>query len=401
MSGRDPQQKHRAATTLELLFDLAFVVAFAQAADQLTHAIAEDHLVAGVVAFAFVMFAVCWAWINFSWFASAYDTDDWFYRVTTMVQMIGVVVLALGIPALFTSLLEGDHLDNAIIVAGYVIMRIAMVAQWARVAVQDPPSRRTALTYVVVVIIAQLGWVIVAVLPLSISQVFVIAPVLYAIELGGPIVAERTTAGTPWHPHHIAERYGLLVIIALGEVLLGTVASISALVTAQGWSAETVLVAVAGVGLTFGLWWTYFIMPSGPLLERHRARGFVWGYAHIVIFAAIAAVGAGLHVAALVIENHAAVGIVGAVAAIAVPIAIFAVTLALLYTHLMREGDSFHVLLFILMIAVLGLAVVLAVNGASLGVCLIVLTLAPAVVVIGFETIGHRHQAAALERALR
>ena len=52
----------------------------------------------GIVGFCFATFAVSWAWINFSWFASAYDTDDWVYRLTTMVQMVGVLVLALGLP---------------------------------------------------------------------------------------------------------------------------------------------------------------------------------------------------------------------------------------------------------------------------------------------------------------
>ena len=165
MSGRNPGETHRSATPLELLFDLAFVVAFGQAADQLAHAIAEDHLAVGLGGFAFAMFAICWAWINFSWFASAFDTDDWFYRITTFVQMIGVVVLALGIPAAFRSLLEGDHLDNGVIVAGYVVMRIAMVAQWLRVARQDPAHRRTALTYVTYILIAQVGWVVLALLP--------------------------------------------------------------------------------------------------------------------------------------------------------------------------------------------------------------------------------------------
>ena len=303
MSGRNPGETHRSATPLELLFDLAFVVAFGQAADQLAHAIAEDHLAVGLGGFAFAMFAICWAWINFSWFASAFDTDDWFYRITTFVQMIGVVVLALGIPAAFRSLLEGDHLDNGVIVAGYVVMRIAMVAQWLRVARQDPAHRRTALTYVTYILIAQVGWVVLALLPVSVGTFVMFAFVLYAIELGGPVVAERKVGGTPWHPHHIAERYGLLAIIALGEAVFGTVASVAALVEDQGWSLEAALVVFAGVGITFGLWWTYFIMPSGVVLARHRSRGFVWGYGHILIYAAIAATGAGLHVVAFVIEE--------------------------------------------------------------------------------------------------
>ena len=82
------------------------------------------------------------------------------------------------------------------------------------------------------------------------------------------MIAERHKGGTPWHAHHIAERYGLLVIITLGEGVIGTVASLSAVVNEYGWNLDAVLVAVAGIGLTFGLWWTYFILPSAEVLER-------------------------------------------------------------------------------------------------------------------------------------
>ena len=90
MTGRDPDEQHRVATPLELLFDLTFVVAFGIAANEFAHLLAEDHVGAGLLGFLFATFAVCWAWINFTWFASAYDTDDWVYRLMTMVQMVGV-----------------------------------------------------------------------------------------------------------------------------------------------------------------------------------------------------------------------------------------------------------------------------------------------------------------------
>src|ERR687891_997616 len=110
MGGRDPHEKHRTATPLELFFDLTFVIAFGVAGSQFAHQIAEAHFGAGLLAFSFAMFSVIWAWINFSWFASAYDTDDWIYRLTTMVQMAGVLVLALGLKDMFDSLLEGERL---------------------------------------------------------------------------------------------------------------------------------------------------------------------------------------------------------------------------------------------------------------------------------------------------
>lgn len=353
-----------------------------------------------MLAFVFAMFAACWAWINFSWFSSAYDTDDWFYRVTTMVQMIGVIIFALGLPTVFASLEEGAHLDNGVMVAGYIVMRVALVAQWLRAARQDEKRRTTALTYAFFVSVAQVGWVVLAVLSTSIPVFLVAAVGLFVVEFVGPILAERKGGGTPWHPHHIAERYGLLAIIALGEAIFGTVAAVNVLVQLQGWSTEAVLVVVAGVGITFGLWWSYFIMPSGDILAKHRNRSWVWGYGHILIFGSIAAVGAGLHVAAYVIEDHAEVGVLGAIISVAAPVLVFTIGLFALYSYLLRAFDPFHVGLVAATIGMLVLAVALAASGASIGLCLIIITLAPAVTVVGYETIGHRHMAVVLERTL-
>ena len=95
------------------MFDLTFVVAFGTAANELAHALSADHIGSGIAAFAFATFGITWAWINFTWFASAYDTDDWIYRVTTMVQMVGVLIFALGIKPMFESVTKhGETLDN-------------------------------------------------------------------------------------------------------------------------------------------------------------------------------------------------------------------------------------------------------------------------------------------------
>jgi len=400
MTGRDPDESHRAATPLELLFDLSFVVAFSQAGEQLSHSLAEGHVLPGLGAFAFAMFAIVWAWINFSWFASAYDTDDWFYRIATLVQMLGVIVLALGLPAIFASVDHGTHLDNGVMVAGYVVMRIAMVSQWVRAAVQDPARRRVALTYAAFVTAAQIGWVLLVFAQPAFGTVILVALLLFIVELGGPIVAEVKLGGTPWNARHIAERYGLLTIIALGEVLFGTVTSVAALVQEQGWSSEAVLVVVAGVGLTFGLWWSYFIVPSGVILARYRRRSVVWSYSHILLFAAIAATGAGLHVVAYVVEGVATIDETGAVLAVAVPVLVFSAVLFGLYTYLIHEGDPFHIVLFIGTVVMLVLGVVLVSAGWPMGVGLVLITLSPAVVIVGYELLGHRHQAAALARVL-
>ena len=44
---------------------------------------------------------------------------------------------------------------------------------------------------------------------------------------------------------------------------------------------DAALVALAGVGLTFGMWWMYVMIPGADVLHRHRERSFAWGYGHI------------------------------------------------------------------------------------------------------------------------
>ncbi len=400
MVGRDANESHRVATPLELLFDLAFVIAFGQAANQLAELLARGHILAGLAAFAFAMVAVCWAWINFTWFASAFDTDDWFFRVATMIQMIGVVVLALGIPAMFASVEHGDHFDNGVMVAGYVVMRVAVVALWIRVAVQDPGRRKVAVTYAACVPAAQAGWILLVLAGPPLAVVLAVALALFALELVGPVTTELYLGGTPWNAHHIAERFGLLAIIAMGEVLFGTVTSVTALVARESWSLNAVLVVVAGVGLTFGLWWSYFILPSAGILEHHRRRAIIWSYSHLLIYASIAATGAGLEVAASMIQHGAQVGAVETVLTIAVPVLVFSIVLFLVYTYMLRDADPFHLGLFLGTVAVLAAALAAAAGGAPIGVSLILVTISPFVIVLGHEFVGHRRTAAALSRAL-
>jgi low temperature requirement protein LtrA len=397
--GRDPDEAHRSATPLELLFDLTFVVAFGIAADELAGYLAEGQIWPAIGAFVFATFAVAWAWINYSWFASAYDTDDWVFRLATMVQMVGVIVLALGLEPAFASIVEGDTLDNGVMVAGYVVMRVPMVFLWAQVARDDPDRRPAASVYIWTISVAQVFWVVLAIVDLPIETTFAIALVLIATEMSGPLIAERRRGGTPWHAQHIAERYGLLVIITLGEGILGTVASINAVVHGStGWTVTAVVVAIAGIGLIFATWWTYFAIPWAEVLELHRERSFIWGYGHIVIFGSLAAIGAGLHVAAYYLEHETSLTLTGTVLSTVVPVAIYISALYGIYASFTRHLDPFHVSLLAGSAAVLALAVGLAVAGVNVAICLLVVMFTPIVTVLGYETLGHRHVQDALAR---
>lgn len=287
MSARDAAESHRASTPLELLFDLVFVVAIAQLVSELAHAIIEGHLGEQILPFAMVFFAIWWAWMNFTWFASAFDVDDVPYRLMTLVQMGGVLVLAAGVPGAF-----GEQNFTAVTI-GYFIMRIGLVAQWVRAAVEHPQSRPTAIRYAVGLSVLQVGWLLRLALPPE-TGVASFA-VLAALDLAVPLWAERSGT-TAWHPHHIAERYGLFTIILLGESVLAATTGVQASIAAGGVSAELVALAVCALVLLFSLWWLYFLEPAGDGLARNRGRSFLWGYGHYGVFAALAALGAALEV---------------------------------------------------------------------------------------------------------
>jgi low temperature requirement protein LtrA len=313
--------------------------------------------------------------------------------------MLGVIVLALGLAKMFSSLDEGNFLNLRVMVAGYVVMRVPMIFLWARAARHDPARRPAATTYIWTISVAQVFWVLLAIAQPPIAATFVLLAVFVAVEMLGPFLAERRKGGTPWHAHHIAERYGLLVIITLGEGVIGTVASINAVVNGDaGWTLEAGVVAFAGIGLIFGTWWTYFVIPWAEVLERHRERAFLWSYGHLVIFAALAAIGAGLHVAASFIDNEATISATGTVASTALPFAIYTVALYAIYARFTRNRDPFHLALLAGTATVLALSLALAALGAGVAICLVVLMFAPVVAVVGYETVGHRHVAAALRQ---
>ena len=313
MLARATDEEHRSATVLELFFDLCFVVAVASAASALHHEVAADHVGDGVVGYVTVFFAIWWAWMNFTWFASAYDTDDVPYRLTTLVQIAGALILAAGVPE---AMAGGDF---AVITLGYVVMRLAMVTQWLRAAGSDPPHRRSALRYAVGITALQVGWVLRLFLPQGLGYAGFL--VLVAAELAVPIWAERA-APTTWHPRHIAERYGLFTLIVLGECVLASSLAIQTALEEDAALADLATTAAGGLLTVFGMWWLYFAKESHEFLTSLRVA-IVWGYGHYLVFASAAAVGAGLAVNVDYLTDHAAIGARGAAAAFTIPVALF------------------------------------------------------------------------------
>jgi low temperature requirement protein LtrA len=320
MAGRDSGEPHRTSTPLELFFDLCFVVAVAQASGSLHAALETGDPLTGVLRFALVFFTIWWAWMNFTWFASAYDPDDVPYRLSVLLQITGSLVLAAGVDRAFVA---GDL---TVITVGYVVLRTALAALWLRAALADPVRRRTALRFASGVALCQLGWVGLLLVPTSLMLPGIVVMIL--AELSVPVWAQ--SAGmTPWHPGHIAERYGLFTLIVLGESVAAASVAVRGAFNRHHGTGPLWTLAAGGLLMAFAMWWLYFARPAHALLatthQDHRRR-FPWAYGHYLVFASATAEGAGLASYADHVTHHTTATSAAAGAAITVPAAVFLLT---------------------------------------------------------------------------
>lgn len=315
---RSPTESNRTATPLELFFDLVFVVSVNFAATTLHHDLSHGFIRQGVLFFIPAFFVIWLAWLNFTWFASAYDADDAVYRLLVLVQMTGALVLAAGIPRDV-----GEQTSLRTIAAGYVIMRLALVVQWLRVAYWDPAHRSTALRYAVGRSAVQVGWAWFGFVYGHFSW-----PIFIGLGLADvlvPIWAERA-GPTTWHPHHIVERYGLFTIIVLGEAVLASSLAIQTIVGNHSFGRDMVIIVIGAILILYAMWWIYFDYPAPVILDRLHAT-FLWSYGHLVLWGSIAATGAGIAICIDFASRRADLTQLQAHLALSVPVALFLMSL--------------------------------------------------------------------------
>jgi len=331
LAPRNKDEAHRAATPLELMFDLAAVIAIAAAATGLHHGIAEAHFFDGIVGFLMSFFMIWLAWMHYTWFASAYDNGSLWFRILSMAIMFGALVLAAGISAVFA----GEALYLAL--AGFVIMRLCLVALWLAAARGDPDHQRTALRYAGGITAMQLYWIAIVVMLPPGSNILLVA---FALGAGGelcvPAFAERANM-TTWHRHHIVERYGLLNIIVLGECFLAIVLALRAVVSDGVISWELLETGVLASIITFTMWALYFA-DEEHLHTEELKHALLWGYGHFAVFAAGAAAGAGFAVFVELAGHQGHAGSRAAALTVAIPVAVYVLSLWLIRDRFWLKG---------------------------------------------------------------
>lgn len=192
-----------------------------------------------------------------------------------------------------------------------------------------------------------------------------------------------------WHPAHIAERYGLLTIIVLGEGVVGVSNTIQYFLTNSSSAASSIMFLGSSlVALVFSLWWLYFIVPFDTILNKERRRHdlFLFGYGHFFIFASIAGLGSMLN---LVTESVAADTNAAGYQVISQPYAMGMLSVLLLTLTILRElmchKSSHNVIAMFLALIIIGLSYMAVVQGLPITYGIWLIILAPVVMIWYFN----------------
>ena len=244
-------------TPLELFFDLVFVFAITRVTALMAHDLSWTTIGQGLL----VLAALWWGWAAFAWLTNHVAGDDLQARLVVFVAMAAMVLVALAVPEAF-----GDH--ALVFALGYLVMRMAHLGLYW-VASREEAEVHVAVARLLPTAVAGPLLLVVAAYADGALQVALWLTAL-AIDYGGPLV--RGVAGYRVHPAHFAERFGLIMIIALGEsiVAIGVGAGDHPL------DAAIAVAAVLAVVGSAGLWWAYFDVVA-PV--AHRRLGELTGVA--------------------------------------------------------------------------------------------------------------------------
>ncbi|ALG09012.1 low temperature requirement protein A [Kibdelosporangium phytohabitans] len=234
------------ATNLELFFDLVFVFALTQ----VTALMAESPTGTGLLRGALLLSVIWWSWIGYSWLSNLVKADEGPARTAMLAAMAAMFLLALAIPEAFDDLPGG--LDGPLVLAFcYLLVRVVHVwLFW--IAAEDDAGLRAQILRFVPSMIGGTALLAIASQLTGTAQTLLWAAAVLA-DYGGTFLIG--TAG--WRlnsARHFAERYGLIIMIALGE----SIVAIGVGVTHLAISWPIVLAAVLGLTIAAALWWSYF-----------------------------------------------------------------------------------------------------------------------------------------------
>jgi low temperature requirement protein LtrA len=285
-----PEQR---VTPLELFFDLVFVYAITQVTALMTHDLSWSGLGRGLL----VLAALWWAWTGYAWLTNTLEPEEGMVRAGMFTAMAAMLVAALATPQAFGA-------DAVLFGVAFVLVRLVNLALYAIAGKRDPEFRHAVVRFAPT---AAIGPLLILAAGFVGGDAQVALWVLAIVALySGPLIDR----GRGWHisPAHFAERYGLIVIIALGE----SIVAISFAASDIDLTAPVITAAVLGLAVIAALWWAYFdvfaVLGAGQLSDttgvaRARLARDNYSYLHLPMIAGIVLFALGLEIAIHEVEE--------------------------------------------------------------------------------------------------
>jgi low temperature requirement protein LtrA len=270
--------EERRVSWLELFYDLMFVVVIAE----LSHYLAEHPTMEGVLSYILLFVPVWWVWIGGTFYNARFETQDVSFRLTTFLQMLPV-----GLMTLFIH--DGLGETSIPFALSYIAARIIITGLWARAGWHTPLFRPVTNRYVAGFTLSILLWTISLVVPPPWR--FVLWAIGLVNDLVTPLFTLKYQAQLPRLSNSkLPERFGLFVIIVLGEQLVG---AISGAAEQEPLVPITLVTLLLGILFAFCIWWVYFDYIARRVPRPSVFWSFGWAYLHMPLLMSIAALGAG------------------------------------------------------------------------------------------------------------
>lgn len=262
---------------LELFFDLVFVLAFTQVTTKLSHDLSWEGLCRSLL----VLAVLWWAWSGYTWLTNAFDPESKLLRLPIFVAMAALLIASLAVPEAF-----GEY--ALIFAVAYLIVRLIHASFYVIGSWNDPEQLRALLRLLPVFVIAPSLIVLSTAFDGTTQAALWVLAIV--VDYGGAMFL--VTEGWRVEAEHFAERFGLIVIIALGE----SIVSIGVGAEGVDLDAQTLSVAVLAVTLASAMWWMYFdvvalvaakVLESRTGFDRAKLARDSYAFLHFFLIAGI------------------------------------------------------------------------------------------------------------------
>lgn len=269
----------RRTSSVELLWDLVFVFAVTQVTSSLVGHISW----LGLGRAALLLALIWWAWSAFVWTANAQEPDSSAGRAALFLAMALIFLAGIALPHAYGS-------DGPLFAGTYAGVRFLHLGVYAD-ASRRGNAKWSAISGFAVTVAIGMAVLIVG-STLAPTPRTVLWAVAVAIDYAGPawLTRERLRGLQRVAVAHFAERYGLFVIICIGE----SIAAIGVAATRQRIDGAVVGAAIPALAITVGLWWSYFHRVAAAAEERLRvasdpvlAGSDGYSYLHLPVIAGI------------------------------------------------------------------------------------------------------------------